>query len=128
MKKLLILFLSVIGFQLSACGQKDIQRMDVTEFQNFIRHDSVQLVDVRTAEEYAEGRIRGAVNINVLENSFITKAEKNLSKSRPVAVYCRSGKRSLNAAQQLIKAGFTVVDLKGGIIGWTTAGFPISKE
>ena len=73
-------------------------------------------------------KIRGAVNINVLENSFITKAEKNLSKSKPVAVYCRSGKRSLNAAQQLIKAGFTVVDLKGGIIGWTTAGFPISKE
>lgn len=41
MKKLLMLFLSVIGFQLSACGQKDIQRMDVTEFQNFIRRDSV---------------------------------------------------------------------------------------
>lgn len=128
MKNLLMLLLSVVGFQVSACGQKTVPEMDSVQFHSLIQRDSVQLVDVRTAEEYAEGKIHGALNINVLESNFMTKAEKLLVKSRPIAVYCRSGKRSLNAAKRLLAAGFDVINLKGGIIGWTSAGFPVDKE
>lgn len=128
MKNLLMLLLSVVGFQVSACGQKTVPEMDSAQFHSLIQRDSVQLVDVRTAEEYAERKIHGALNINVLESNFMTKAEKLLVKSRPIAVYCRSGKRSLNAAKRLLAAGFDVINLKGGIIGWTSAGFPVDKE
>ncbi len=78
----------------------------------------VQLVDVRRPEEYAAGHIDSAIIINVLEADFLKKAKSLLDRSKPVAVYCRSGRRSKDAAQQLAKEGFTVYELDSGFLGW----------
>lgn len=75
---------------------------------------SIQLVDVRTPEEYAEGRIGGAVNIDVRDSCFVSDAVGQLDKSRPVAVYCKGGVRSRNAARQLSSLGFKVYNLDKG--------------
>lgn len=102
--------------------------MDVAEFSEFLTNDSVQLVDVRTPEEYADGHIPGAENINVFDRDFTDKAQTSLDKTKPVAVYCRSGKRSAEAAQKLSEKGFKVTNLKGGIIAWKDKKQPISLD
>lgn len=92
--------------------------MDVAQFANFIADKNVQLVDVRTPGEYAEGHIGDAKNIDVFDKNFTAKATKELDKSRPVAVYCRSGKRSADAARILADKGYKVTNLTGGIMAW----------
>lgn len=68
-----------------------------------------QLVDVRTAEEYAAGHINGAVNLSLQD----IQAGKmpSVSKDKTVYVYCHSGNRSSQAAALLKTAGYSVVDL-----------------
>ena len=76
------------------------------------------IIDVRTPEEYAEGHIQGALNINVKSESFVTEIE-NLSKSDTLLVYCRYGRRSLYAAQVMVSFGFQkIYDLEGGFLNW----------
>ena len=67
-------------------------------FAQIIQSDTVLVVDVRTAEEYNAGHIEGARNIDVLKDNFQTEAMASIPKDKTVAVYCRSGKRSLKAA------------------------------
>ncbi|MDE6272129.1 MAG: rhodanese-like domain-containing protein [Muribaculaceae bacterium] len=99
--------------------------MNVDEFAEFIAMAGVQLLDVRTPEEFAEGHIQGAVNIDIYDPDFLRKAETALDKSRPVAVYCRSGRRSEEAAGMLFREGYNVVNLEGGILAWIEWGRPI---
>ena len=90
--------------------------------------DSIQLVDVRTPEEFAEGHIQHAVNINFHDEDFSSQIAE-LNKKRPVYVYCRSGKRSGKAAKEMVALGFTqVVNLKGGLLAWQEARLPIVKD
>lgn len=113
----------------SGCNSNDcIVSVSAPEFAKEIKTDSVQLLDVRTPEEYAEGHIGGAININVKSDDFKLKAQKKLSKDSTILVYCRSGRRSLDAADILIKLGYKVVNLKGGIIEWKDDGFPVTTE
>ncbi|MGP1596219.1 MAG: rhodanese-like domain-containing protein [Prevotella denticola] len=128
MRKTLTVILAVLGFSLGTTAQNIFENVDVNHFEQFIRSDSVQLVDVRTPKEYAEGHIAGAVNINVKDSAFLTAALSRFDKKRPCAVYCRSGKRSALAASLLAKRSFAVTNLLGGIIAWTEARKEITKE
>lgn len=101
---------------------------DVAGFSRLMTDGGVQLVDVRTPEEYADGHIAGAENIDVFSPDFIGKATKSLDKSRPVAVYCRSGRRSADAALKLSAKGYTVTNLEGGILAWEKAGEPTTTK
>jgi rhodanese-related sulfurtransferase len=88
----------------------------------------VQVVDVRTAEEFAGGHLAKAVMISWTEPGFEAHAKK-LDPSKPVLVYCRSGRRSAAAASALAKLGFTEIrDLDGGIVAWEKAGESVAKS
>ncbi len=87
----------------------------------------VQLLDVRTQQEWDEGHLKGATRVTVTEDGFLDKAKASLDINKEVLVYCRSGRRSALAAKQLRAAGFTVSDLDGGIIAWEAAGKPVVK-
>lgn len=89
--------------------------------------DGAQLLDVRTKEEWDEGHLKGATLVTVTEKGFLEKAKAALDPKRAVVVYCRSGRRSAKAAEQLRAAGFTVYDLDGGITAWKAAGKPVEK-
>lgn len=120
MKKLLSLLLGVLGFAACSSAQSDsIQTVPAEEFAQIIKADSVILVDVRTAGEYDAGHIENARNIDVLKDDFRSVATETLPKDRTIAVYCRSGKRSLKAAAILAKEGYKVVNLRGGWLEWT---------
>lgn len=94
--------------------------LDTDEFATLLQDkaDGVQLLDVRTPQEYAEGHLEGATNIDIFDPHFLTVAEKTLDKSKPVAVYCRSGRRSADTANLLAANGYTVYNLTGGILSW----------
>ena len=102
-----------------------IKTVGVDEFAKIIAQKEVRLIDVRTPKEYAEGHIMGAERIDVKAADF---AERIKGITGTVAVYCRSGKRSLMAAEQLAKQGCTVYNLDGGILAWQKAGKPTTNE
>ena len=128
MKKLLTAILAALGIGMGACAQNLYEDVDVNRFEQIIKSDSVQLVDVRRLDEFTEGHIPGAIHVDVLTPSFLSNALAKLDKKRPCAVYCRSGKRSAMAATLLAKEGFTVTNLSGGIIAWTEAKKKTVKE
>lgn len=99
----------------------------VDEFQNAIAAEGMQLLDVRTLEEFEEGHIAGAVLVDVNESDFVDKAVAVLDKERPVAVYCRSGRRSARAATLLDMQGYVVTNLDGGVIAWQAEGKTLVK-
>lgn len=85
----------------------------------------VQLIDVRTQQEYSTGHIAGSLNWDI-ENGDFKSNLSSLDKNRPVLVYCAVGGRSATAARTLQEAGFMqVLDLKGGIKAWKAAGQPL---
>lgn len=89
---------------------------------------TLTIIDVRTPGEVAQGKIKGARNINVNASDFSAQLEK-LDKSKPVAVYCVAGVRSARAMDLMKRAGFTTIyNLEGGIKAWGAAGFPVVKE
>ena len=97
--------------------------VDVNEFEKFIADTAVVLLDVRTAAEHAEGYIPGThFNFDVLEGTYMKIATETLPKDKPVALYCRSGNRSKNAARILAEMGYQVVELGTGFRGWVAAG------
>ena len=75
------------------------------------------IIDARTQEEYDQGHITGAILIP--EYEIADRAEKELpDKDQLILVYCRSGRRSKIAAEELVKLGYTNVKEFGGIIDW----------
>ncbi len=112
-----------------ACASTEsIKSVPSPVFNQAIDHHEAQIVDVRNPEEFAAGHIAGAVNINVNSDDFLEKSKAVLNKADPVYVYCRSGKRSLKAAELLSREGYRIVNLDNGIIGWENDGFPVVKE
>ena len=79
--------------------------------------DSFVIIDARTEEEFSEGHIEGAILIP--EYEIADRAEKELhDKDKLILVYCRSGRRSKIASEELVKLGYTNVKEFGGIIDW----------
>ena len=123
MKKLIgSIFLSL--FSLFAKSQT---KLDADTFEQKISEKGVQVVDVRTPAEIANGKIKGASEINFNDPNFKANAAK-LDKTKPVALYCASGIRSGRAASILTQLGFTqVFDLAGGIGAWNAKGKAIMQ-
>ncbi|WP_339888573.1 rhodanese-like domain-containing protein [uncultured Flavobacterium sp.] len=125
------IFLSLSVLLVVACScvkqQEGVTLVDSNKFEEQMKESTSQIVDVRTSEEFAEGHIQKAVNIDVNSADFITKIA-TLDKEKPVMVYCRSGGRSAKAAGILKENGFKqVYDLDGGIIDWNAANKPIEN-
>ena len=127
MKTIVTCLLAVLGLT-SACGQRNFENTDVQGFSKFVADSSVVILDVRTASEFAEGHIKGAILIDQGQSDFVEKAKSTLPINKKIAVYCRSGRRSANAAGKLADIGYKCVNLKGGIIGWEKTGMPVAKD
>lgn len=88
----------------------------------------VQLVDVRTPNEFEDGYIKNAININVKSSDFIENTVL-LDKTKPVYLYCLSGVRSAKAAKIMKKSGFTkIYNYSGGFSEWVEEGNTISMD
>lgn len=125
MKKILTCLMTALGLT-TACGQANYENADVKGFAELMNDTNVVVLDVRTADEFKEGHLDGAVNIDYKQGDFVEQAVTRLAKDRTIAVYCRSGRRSAGAAELLAKEGYRVVNMKGGIIAWQEAQMPVT--
>ncbi len=95
--------------------------------ENLVKEGKVTVLDVRTADEYKEGHIAGAKNIDFTENDFEKKIG-DLDKSKPYLVHCAGGGRSTNSLEDFKKLGFqSIYHLDGGFRAWQAAGKPVEK-
>ena len=135
MKRISYLLLFIVTSVVSGCTAQTEQNQDTEQqavtmqlldcdaFETMISNDTqIQLIDVRTPEEYQSGYIAHAQNIDIYDPAFEKKMNE-LDKDKPVMVYCAAGGRSANAAERLKAMGFkNVSDLEGGIRTWKSKG------
>ena len=92
--------------------------VSASEFKTLMQKKGIQLIDVRTPQEFANGKIGNATNIDFFGASFKSELTK-LDKTKPVLIYCQSGNRSGQAVNMMKSMGFKeVYDLKGGWGAW----------
>ena len=115
---LLTLVLPVGCIGCSDGGSASYDQISVAEAKALMDSESGYIIiDARTQEEYDEGHIPGAILIP--EYEIADRAEKEIpDKDQLILVYCRSGRRSKIAAEELVKLGYTNVKEFGGIIDW----------
>jgi rhodanese-related sulfurtransferase len=101
--------------------------VSVNEAQKLIQEGKVLVLDVRTPEEFKEGHIEGAVNIDFNGKDFATQIKK-LDPSKPVLVHCQGGGRSGRSLPLLEQLSFPqVYHLHEGFGEWEAAGKPVKK-
>jgi rhodanese-related sulfurtransferase len=119
---------SILGaVLLTGCsnGSESAMNLDSVAFEAKTQEPGVVILDVRTKEEFAEGHIANAININVESDTFLSQIAK-LDKSKTYAVYCRSGRRSADAVAKMSNEEFiSLANLNGGVIDWANAGLPL---
>ncbi|MDG1015052.1 MAG: rhodanese-like domain-containing protein [Flavobacteriaceae bacterium] len=122
------IFFMVVSFL--GCKNNDqnlVQLITFDEFETVSKINGVQLIDVRTPEEYSDGHILNSKNIDFLNENFELYIQK-LDKKSPVIVYCQSGGRSAKSALKLLSNSFVkIYDLDGGFSKWLSEGGNIKK-
>lgn len=128
MKKLLFSILAALGFFANTQAQSEVEVLEPQAFIERAKADtSAILLDVRQPEEFAEGHLAQAINLDWLNQTVFINGLAKLNKQKTYYVYCRSGRRSQAAAGKLKAEGFQVIDLKGGYLHWVEVGMPVVK-
>ena len=110
----LIYFIIIISLSLNS--QNEIKSIDFDEYLTLSKSKDFLIVDVRTPEEHQISRIKNSININFYDEKFI-ELFKKIDYDKHVLIYCRSGRRSLEAVKILNDEGFgKLYDLNGGIL------------
>ncbi|WP_311357103.1 rhodanese-like domain-containing protein [Alloprevotella tannerae] len=128
MKKLLFSILAALGLFANAQSQSEVEVLEPQAFIERVKADtSAIILDVRQPEEFDEGHLAQAINLDWLNQTVFINGLAKLNKQKTYYVYCRSGRRSQAAAGKLKAEGFQVVDLKGGYLHWVELGLPVVK-
>ena len=111
------------GDAVLAAADTNVRNLSATEARAWLReHPTVQLLDVRSAGEHADGAIAGSLNISIGDAEFEAKVRAQFDPARPVFVYCASGMRSRRALPRLQAIGFGEIGhLDGGYRSWDEA-------
>lgn len=127
----IIKFMSIYSLfsLLVGCKSSDqpFESVSVTAFEQVIGDPNVVCLDVRTPQEYAEGHIVNAINIDVNNADFENICLSKISTGKTIALYCRSGKRSKRAAKILSNHQYKIIELENGYMSWCDSGKEIAK-
>jgi len=128
----ILLSFFLITLMFTSCKQNHtsevVNVVSPEEMKTLLELEDIQLIDVRTAQEYSEGHIDNAQNIDYFSETFEADIAK-LDKNKPVIVYCKSGNRSAKCAKKMEEAGFVkIYDLDGGISKWRHEGNTITQN
>ena len=119
----------VPGYFTSAVAEpyaQDVPQMSAPEAFAALRADEWIVLDVRNQSEHQEGHVAGAIPILY---GMLPRRLDDVTRGRPLLVYCASGVRSAIATSVLVRAGFTdVYDLIGGFDAWRAAGLPVETD
>ena len=115
----MLYFISFFLLSITLQQEPTVSVVDKVTFKELIS-EGIPLVDVRRPEEFEAGHIKKAKNINFLADDFI-KNIIELDTTKPLLIYCRSGKRSGRASKIMDSLGFKkIYDLKGGYLNWSS--------
>ena len=113
----ILIGLAIVGFLIYNRVLSNVPSISSEESQKVISDNNYRFLDVRTDGEYSDGHIPNSIHIPLQEiKSRISEIEK--IKDKKIIVYCRSGARSSMASKTLLKEGFDVSNLTGGIMSW----------
>ena len=123
--------LSIMLVFSAACRAQDERLLEPSAAADLMRRNrdnsDFLILDVRTAQEFRQGYIEGAVLLDYYASDFRERFAQ-LDRDATILTYCRSGNRSSHVLKMADDLGFkNVYDLRGGILAWTEAGLPLSK-
>ena len=129
--RIFLLLLTLGALLGAACSSTDgatIETVDPETAAEVIQTEPDAVVlDIRTAEEYNDGIIEGAINIDFYATDFAEQLD-TLDKDTHYVVYCRSDNRSGQAMDTFVDLGFTTVtEIDGGIVNWYQTGLPVVR-
>ena len=121
--------LSISLLIIGAASGQDKPVLPAPEFQEQIRRPGIQLLDVRTSQEYSAGHIHDSFLADWNNQEQFQQRVQYLDKTKPLYVYCGSGVRSHDAGKWLRANGFQrVFELQSGMMGWRKVKNPIESE
>ncbi len=124
MKHLLALLLLIPALTFAADPAKHVKAVEAAQI---IAEGKTAIIDVRTADEFKDGHIKGAQNIDIMAADFEAQLAQ-FDKAQPTLVHCQAGGRSMRALKVFEKLGFTnLIHLDEGFGGWEAAGKPVEK-
>ena len=117
------------GCQSKPAAGEAFPTVGAAEFREMLEKGGSEqvLLDVRTPEEFSQGHIKGALNIDFYAPEFKAQLVA-LDKTKPYLIYCRSGNRTTQTIAMMSEMGFKkVVSLKKGLHDWSANNFPLEK-
>jgi rhodanese-related sulfurtransferase len=126
-KKSFIVAISCLNIFASCNSHAQQTNLSVTEFEKGIAQNNIQVLDVRTPNEYQSGHLKNALLADWNNDTEFKQRVKALDKSKPVYTYCLSGGRSSAATQYLKKNGYKAYNLSGGISAWKRERKPMEQ-
>jgi rhodanese-related sulfurtransferase len=125
--KVLVTLIAVFSTITFAQGQQ-IKQITSKEAANMLKSDkNLVVLDVRTPEEFKDGHIKGAINIDIRQPDAFVKIDK-LNRNSRYIVHCRTNHRSQVAVDHMMKNGFkTIIQIMDGFNGWSQNNLPIVK-
>ncbi len=130
MSKKFLVVSTISTILLTGCSSESgsAVNLGVAEFQAKTQEADVVILDVRTKSEFNDGHLANSINIDFQSDAFLNEISK-LDKSKTYAVYCRSGNRSGKAVATMSNEQFiSLYNLKGGVIDWAAAGYPLVTQ
>lgn len=124
-------YLSLLLFITVSCSSQSVTESVIgpDEFEKGITQKDIQVLDVRTDAEFKKGHLEHALLADWTNKDQFFERVRYIDKDRPVYIYCLVGGRSAAAADWMRKNGYTsVIELKGGIHAWETAGKKIQDQ
>jgi rhodanese-related sulfurtransferase len=116
-----------LSLAVSLCGAEPVEVDAAKASEVLVTDAAVTVLDLRTPDEFAEGHLQGAANIDFLDGTFESLLQK-LDPEKPYLVHCASGRRSAQAMEVFEKLKFTkIYHLTSGYKGWVDAGKPVVK-
>ncbi len=126
-KRSFIIAISCLNIFASCNSQSQQTNLSVTEFEKGIAQNNIQVLDVRTPNEYQSGHLKNALLADWNNDAEFKQRVKALDKRKPVYTYCLSGGRSSAATQYLKKNGYKAYNLSGGISAWKRESKPVEQ-
>lgn len=114
-----------IGCAQQKGNESQSANLSAKQFQSAILQQGVQVLDVRSVDEYKNGHLKNALLANWNDPKEFQDKTQHLDKSKTVYVYCQAGGRSAAAQSYLIEKGFKVINLEGGLSNWKMNNFPV---
>ena len=107
----------IVAFLFYSRAQANVPTISSDEAREYLTDSNYQFIDVRTDGEYDSGHIPNSIHIPLQEIQD-RMSEIDSLKNKNIIAYCRSGARSSKATKILVKAGFDVLNLSGGVLSW----------